>query len=94
VAQYFGYDLKSADELRGTIHDVFALAKNNVSDKKQFPKIYMWCGDDDLILDHSVRFDKYLTELGVEHKYEQSAGDHSWGFWDLHIQDGLRFLLK
>jgi S-formylglutathione hydrolase FrmB len=54
----------------------------------------MWCGDDDLILDHSIRFDKYLTELGVEHKYEQSAGDHSWGFWDLHIQDGLRFLLK
>ena len=34
-----------------------------------------------------------LDELGVEHGYEESEGDHSWPWWDLHIQDALRYLL-
>ena len=36
----FGFDLKSADELEGTTHDLFKLA-DDVNDP---PYVYMWCG--------------------------------------------------
>ena len=90
----FGYDLKSSEELRGSRHDVYTIAKENARLGKAFPKLYMWCGDDDYLLDYSVRFDKLLTELGIEHKYDQSEGNHSWGWWDKHIKDGLEYVLK
>lgn len=89
----FGYDMKSALELAGSRHDVYTLAEANVKAGKPFPKLYMWCGDDDYLLANSIRFDKLLTDLGVEHKYEQSEGNHSWKWWDMHIQDGLKYLL-
>ncbi len=90
----FGYDLDSMADIRGTHHDVYALAKKNASEKKPFPKLYMWCGESDYLFDNSIRFDKLLTELGVEHKYDVSEGDHSWHWWDLHIQDGLDYILN
>lgn len=90
----FGYGLSCSEELRGTRHDVFALAKKNVEDGKTFPRIYMWCGYDDHQYEPNCRFDKLLSDLGVEHTYEQSEGDHTWRWWDLHIQDGMRFLLN
>ncbi len=89
----FGYDLESIEQLRGSCHDVYALAKANAKDGKLFPKLYMWCGDNDYLLENNIRFDKLLTELGVEHRYDQSEGDHSWHWWDLHIQDGISHLL-
>lgn len=90
----FGYGLGSTEELRGSRHDVYALAKNNANDGKPFPKLYMWCGNDDYLLKCSILFDELLNKLGVEHRYEQSEGDHSWRWWDMHIQDGLDFLLR
>ena len=89
----FGYDLVSSEQIRGSRHDVYALAEANAREGKPFPRLYMWCGDDDYLLENSIRFDALLTRLGVEHRYDQSEGDHSWKWWDLHIQDGLRFLL-
>ena len=90
----FGYDLESAAELRGSRHDVYTLAEDNAKKGIAFPKMYMWCGDDDYLLGNSIRFDSLLTSLGVEHKYEQSEGNHSWHWWDMHIQDGLDYVLK
>ncbi len=90
----FGYELTSIEELRGSIHDVYTLAEKNAREGKPFMKLYMWCGDNDFLLDNSIRFDRLLKELNVEHKYEQSEGDHSWKWWDMHIQDGLSFVLN
>ena len=90
----FGYDLTSAEELRGSRHDVYTLAQKNAREGREFPKMYMWCGDNDYLLDNSIRFDSLLTSLGVEHKYEQSEGDHSWRWWDMHVQDGIKYVLE
>ena len=90
----FGYELKNIPQLRGSKHDVYALAESNAREGKPFPRLYMWCGESDYLIDSSILFDRLLTALGVEHKYEQSEGDHSWHWWDMHIQDGLDYLLK
>ena len=52
------------------------------------------CGVSIVFLENSIRFDSLLTSLGVEHRYDQSEGDHSWRWWDMHIQDGLDYILK
>lgn len=89
----FGFDLSSAEDLRGTKHDIFALAKQNYDKKIPFPKLYAWCGKEDALLCANRNFDALLTDMGIEHLYEESEGDHSWRWWDLHIQSALKYLL-
>ena len=89
----FGYDMKDASELSGSIHDVYKMARDNAEGGKSFPKLYMWCGDDDYLLSNSIRFHELLDELGFEHVYEQSEGSHAWRCWDEHIQGGLKYVL-
>jgi len=90
----FGYELNSAEELAGSAHDVFAIAEARAKKGLEFPRLYMWCGSDDYLLDNSQRFHKLLEELGIPHTYEESEGCHAWEWWDLHIQDALEYLLN
>ena len=89
----FGFSMESAEELTGTEHDLFALAKNCTEGKIPFPKTYLWCGESDFLLEQNRRFHEYLKTLKISHSYNESEGNHSWKWWDLHIQDALRFLL-
>ena len=89
----FGFDMESPLELENSEHDVYALAKKNKEAGIPFPKLYLWCGLEDTLLNASNEFDNCLTELGVEHKYETSEGTHNWRWWDLHITDGLDYIL-
>ncbi len=81
----FGFDLRDAAELEGSRHDLFFLAK----EKKPFPYLYLWCGEEDSLLAINRAFDAHLTELGVAHTFESSEGDHSWKWWDLHLESAL-----
>ena len=89
----FGFDLESPAQLKGTEHDLFHLASELHAAGKAFPKMYFWCGESDHNLSHNQRFRDLLDTLSVTYLYEQSEGDHSWGWWDLHIQDAMRYLL-
>lgn len=89
----FGFDMVSAEDLEGSEHDLFALAQNNAATALPFPKLYMWCGTEDTLLDINQQYDELLTTLGVEHLFEYSEGDHSWIWWDKHIKDGLKYIL-
>ena len=90
----FGFDLESAAELKDTKHDIFRLARNNHKEGLPFPKLYFWCGQQDKLIHCNRDFHELMNELGVVHSFEESEGNHSWKWWDLHIQDALRYLLK
>jgi putative tributyrin esterase len=89
----FGFELQDASELRGSCHDLFALTRAHSEAGKAFPRFYLWCGTEDKLLPCNREYDALLNELGIEHQYEESAGNHSWPWWDLHIQSGLKALL-
>ena len=91
----FGFDLQSPQELYGTKHDVFALAKKLQEEGKTFPPFYMWCGESDgeSLLSSNRRFHALLEEMGIDHVYEETEGNHSWKWWDLHVQDALNHLM-
>ena len=88
----FGYELQDFAELNGTKHDVYALVDKNHAAGLPFPKLYIWCGTEDGLIHNNHRLRDQLEKLGIDHLYEESEGDHSWKWWDLHIQDGLEYL--
>ena len=91
----FGFDMKSADELNGTKHDVYELVRKNHKNGEKFPKMYLWCGteDDKYILENNRTFHKLLEELDIEHLYKDSEGNHTFKWWDIYIQEALEYLL-
>lgn len=78
-------------ELAKTKHNVFHLAKTFDVSKYPITKIYFWCGTDDILIKANRDFHQLLNELEMPHIYEESEGDHSWKWWDLHIQDVLKY---
>ena len=90
----FGFDVEDGTKaLVGGPEDPFALARQNHEKGIAFPNIYMWCGTEDGLIKANDRFSALLTELGVDHLYESSEGNHSWKWWDIHVQSGLDYLL-
>ena len=89
----FDHDLQTPEQLAGTEHDLFYLASRAKEQGIAFPKMYIWCGTEDGLLDSNHRFSAHLDALGVEHQYETSEGNHSWKYWDMHIQSALAYLL-
>lgn len=90
----FGFDMNSPLELEGSRHDLYALTSKAKGEGKQLPKLYMWCGTEDHLIDVNRSFDRHLTELGVAHTFETSEGDHSWKWWDLHMQGALEWMMN
>ncbi len=90
----FGYDLKSGDELGGTEHDLFELARRIKTSGKELPRMFLWCGTEDYLIELNRKFHKTLEELELPHVYRESEGNHSWKWWDMHIQDALEFFFK
>ena len=89
----FDHDMQSPAELKGTQHDLFYLADKLAKQGTPFPKTFIWCGTDDWLLDSNERFSAHLNTLGAEHKFAVSEGDHSWKWWDMHIQSALKYLI-
>ena len=85
----FDHNMQSPKELAGTEHDLFYLADKLKEQGTPFPKTFIWCGTDDWLLDSNNRFSAHLHTLGFAHEYRTSEGNHSWKWWDLHIQDAL-----
>ena len=89
----FGFALESALALADSEHDIFSALRRNHANKAPFPKLYMWCGTEDSLLGVNREFHELLNTLGVAHLYEESEGNHTWHYWDLHVQDALKYLL-
>lgn len=77
------------DKVAGGKNDLFALAERAA--EKEHPRLFLWCGTEDHLIHANRRLRDHLAALGFDPVYKESEGDHSWRFWDLHIQDVLSF---
>jgi len=89
----FDFALKDAIELENSKHDIFRLTDDLYKSGKPFPNLYLWCGTEDTLITVNRKYRDTLTALNIPHRYEESEGDHSWKWWDMHIQDALAYLL-
>lgn len=81
-----------ADKVKGSNNDLLALATQLKESGKQRPKIYMWCGTEDLLHHQNSTMKEHLEKLDYEFTYEESTGDHDWACWDTQIQRVLKWL--
>lgn len=74
-------------------YDLHVLASLRANESNR-PQLYFNCGTEDYLYHFNVEFDRYLTELGYSHEYEQYPGEHNWEYWTEHLEDALLFIEK
>jgi S-formylglutathione hydrolase FrmB len=74
----------------GGPNDLYALAEK--SDRGALPTLRIDCGTEDHLIEANRTFHTHLETLGIAHEYEEHPGAHDWAYWDLHIQDTLKFM--
>lgn len=83
--------LMNEDVIRGTVNDVYAIAKRNAETGKPLPKLFFRVGDSDHALYRTLKAEQDLKEWGYETKLEVVAGmGHEWDLWD----DSLRLAIR
>ncbi len=77
-------------ELMGALGDNLEVApENNLTElarqavsARPSPKMMMCCGESDFLLGANLRMYKELSDLGLDVRYRQWPGGHSFDFWD------------
>lgn len=63
-----------------------------LSERAEFPKIFMACGLGDSLLGVNEDFADYLKQKGIKVSFETAPGAHEWDFWDTYIKKILDWL--
>ena len=85
----------SAERIASNGDDLFLLSEALVKSAAPAPRILQVCGSEDWLLPENHRFRDHMRNSGYpDYTYREAPGVHCWEFWDLHIQEGLRFLLE
>lgn len=61
-------------------NDLNALARK--ADPARLPFLWLVCGTEDGLLNRNHEFLNVLDERKIPHHYAESAGAHTWAFWD------------
>lgn len=83
--------IEDPDFIRGTVNDVYAVAKANADAGKELPKMFFRVGDCDHALYRAQKAEADLRSWGYETKIEVVKGlGHEWDLWD----ETLRIAIK
>jgi S-formylglutathione hydrolase FrmB len=72
--------------------DLFALARKVSVSTGPKPKLFLCCGTEDALLEENRVFRRHLDAVNLPNIYEESPGQHEWGYWDSQIQRVLDWL--
>lgn len=89
---YYVHTFGPLDQFAGSDKDPKALAKAIVTEGKPAPNLYIACGSEDFGIAQNRDYSRYLTEIGFEHIFMESPGEHNWAFWDDYIEKALVWL--
>lgn len=89
---YYVHTFGPLDKFPGSDKDPKALAKAILTEGKPVPNIYIACGTEDFGIAQNRAYHSYLEEIGLNHVYMESAGEHNWAFWDEYIEKALCWL--
>lgn len=58
------------------------------------PSLYLACGEQDFLNAANREFAGFLKGHKVEFCYHEGEGDHNFGYWNQHLESGIRWLIK
>ena len=90
--KYFEEVFGPMNEYDGSENDVFALAEKTMKENKPTPKIWMWCGHDDFLIDCNRKMAAHLESLKYDVKYTETDGAHGWIYWNRHLNEMFDFI--
>lgn len=71
----------------GGPNDLFSLAEF----ASPRPQLRLDCGADDFLLESNRSLHQHLDQIGYTHEYAEFPGDHTWSYWDTHVQEAIGF---
>jgi S-formylglutathione hydrolase FrmB len=94
---YYGWDTKDdfGREFRrvlgaepvGGPADLFSL----VTTADPRPALWIDCGTEDFLLSSNHAFRDHLAANEISHEYSENPGEHTWDYWDEHVQRAIAF---
>ncbi len=78
--------------LEGSENDILLTAKKLAESGDILPKLYQWCGFDDVLYNDNLAAEKLFLSLGFELTSVFTEGSHNWGCWDEQIKNVLKWL--
>lgn len=70
----------------GSENDIYALLERCQERKAEIPELFISCGTEDFLIEHSRHINRVFDEKKILHTYEEHPGAHEWSYWDKHIQ--------
>lgn len=70
-------------------NDVFTLLSASAS-QTSYPYLYLACGTSDYFLQTNREFVSQLSSRKIPYEYHETAGGHTWEYWDAAVQPMLR----
>jgi S-formylglutathione hydrolase FrmB len=80
------------NKVGGSDNDLFHLAAQVAQSDQPKPKLFQWCGTEDFLYESNVKFRNFVQKLPLDLTYSDGPGDHTWGYWDVQIQNVLAWL--
>jgi S-formylglutathione hydrolase FrmB len=71
---------------------ILDLAKTLPKEQLASMAYYIDCGDDDFLIAGNCELHLILKSHDIPHQFRVRDGNHDWGYWQVSIVDGLRFL--
>ena len=89
----FGDLTKAAVSDKNPTYLVHSLVGKRLTDPGLvLPHVYIACGTEDSLIDHSRSFRDLLVNKGFRVTYEEGPGGHEWDFWDTYIKKVIDWL--
>lgn len=89
---YFEAIFGKKEQYRGSHMDPYKTADTLKKSGKDFPKIFMRVGEEDPLLNGSLKYKRYLEHLGAPVDFSVDKGAHDWDFWDRNLYYFLEWL--
>jgi putative tributyrin esterase len=83
---------KDQESIMGSSSDLLAMAERLANSDHPKPLLYQICGTEDFLYEDNKQFREFVEALDLSLKYVEAPGEHSWAFWDEHIQHVLNWL--
>lgn len=80
------------NQVKNSDNDLFHLVKQVSKSEGPKPMLYQCCGTEDFLYEENIQFRDYCKNLNIDLTYEEEPGQHEWGYWDMKIQNVLRWL--
>ena len=78
--------------LKGSELDLMTMAQDAAGTGERVPDILIIMADEDHMVRDTTEFEKKLNELQLKNEFRLYPGDHSWKFWDAHIEECIDWL--